>query len=76
MKRTKNNFEKLLEEYRTLKDELLDFEENLHDGMYYDIQGYWEEYNEYEGLFDDLHNQVKACRNLLKGYKELHYIFC
>jgi hypothetical protein len=75
MKRTKNNFEKLLEEYRTLKDELLDFEENLHDGMYYDIQGYWEEYNQYEELFDDLHSQVKACRNLLKGYKQLHYIF-
>tara|TARA_R110002051_G_C8719697_1_gene496511 strand:+ start:620 stop:853 length:234 start_codon:yes stop_codon:yes gene_type:complete len=77
MKKTENNFRKLLNEYSSLKDELMEFEENLHDGMYYDIQGYWEEFDEnFIYYFDDLYNQVKACRNILKGYKELKYIFC
>ncbi len=74
-----NRFYKLLGEYEDLKDSLMEYNDNLHDAMYYDIRGYYEEvsevYNE-ESLFEDLNNQVKACRKLLKGYKELNYIFC
>jgi hypothetical protein len=71
--RNENRFYKLLGEYEDLKDSLMEYT-NLHDGMYYDIQGYYEEGYE-ESLLEDLNNQVKACRKLLKGYKELNYIF-
>ena len=77
-----NKFYKLINEYGELKDELMDHEANLHDGMYWDIQGYIE-YFEFEctreeekDIIDDLNKQVKACRKLLKGYQELKYIFC
>jgi hypothetical protein len=56
-----NRFYKLLGEYEDLKDSLMEYT-NLHD---YE-----------ESLLEDLNNQVKACRKLLKGYKELNYIFC
>ena len=69
-----NKFYKLLGEYEDLKDSLMEYT-NLHDGMYYDIRGYYEEGYE-ESLLEDLNNQVKACRKLLKGHKELNYIFC
>ena len=73
-----NRFYKLLGEYEDLKDSLMEYTD-LHDAMYWDIKGYYEEvsevYNE-ESLLEDLNNQVKACRKLLKGYKELNYIFC
>ena len=76
MKNTEKNFIKLYNEYAELKDELMEYNENLHDSMYWDLQGYYEESDDHEELFDDLYNQVKACRNLLKGYKQLRYIFC
>jgi hypothetical protein len=78
MKNTENNFNKLLNEYAELKDKLIEytFNGNLHDSMYWDLEGYYAESDDHEELFDDLYNQVKACRNLLKGYKQLHYIFC
>jgi len=71
----KKKFNDLLSEYNCLADSLLKHNKNLYDGMYYDIQGYIAEgYNEIE--LEHLNNQVKACRKLLKGYEELHYIFC
>ena len=70
-----NRFYKLLGEYEDLKDSLMEYNDNHHDGMYYDIQGYYEEGYE-ESLLEHLNNQVKAYRKLLKGYKELNYIFC
>lgn len=76
MKNTQNNFIKLYNEYAELKNELMDYNENLHDSMYWDLEGYYEESDDHEALFDDLYNQVKACRSLLKGYKQLNYIFC
>jgi hypothetical protein len=78
MKNTENNFNKLLNEYAELKDKLIEytFNGNLHDSMYWDLEGYYSESDDHTELFDDLYNQVKACRNLLKGYKQLHYIFC
>ncbi len=75
MKNTKYNFSKLLNEYIKLKDELKKYEPASLYKMDWDIEGYYAESYDYKYLFDDLYNQVKACRNLLKGYKELHYIF-
>jgi len=64
---------KLLKEYDELKDKIMEIDDRFHDGMYYDLMGYYEE--EYEYL-PELESQVKACRSLLKGLKELNYIFC
>ncbi len=74
MKNTKKNYEKLLNEYESLKNELMNHEENLYDSMNWDLEGYYEEYNN-KDLFDNLYNQVLACKSLLKGYKKLNYIF-
>ena len=74
MKNNKNNFTKLLNEYERLKNELMKYDENLHDSMYWDLEGYHEELLD-EELFNNLHNQVLACKSLLKGYKKLKYIF-
>ena len=78
-----NKFYKLLNEYIELKDEIMDYDDKYHDGMYWDIQGYAESY-EYELDTDEekadeiemLNNQVKACRMLLKGLKALNYTYC
>lgn len=68
-------FDDLLSEYNSLAYSLLEYNKDLYNGMYYDIEGYISEgYNRIQ--LEDLNNQVKACRKLLKGYKELHYIFC
>jgi len=75
-------FYKLLNEYDELKDKIMDHNENFHDGMYYDIQGYSEIY-EYELENDEertneietLNKQVKACRMLLKGLESLNYTY-
>ena len=66
-----------------LKDKIMEHDDNYHDGMYYDIQGYSEIY-EYEletdeertNEIDTLNKQVKACRMLLKGLESLNYIYC
>ncbi len=76
-------FYKLLNEYDELKDKIMEHNENFHDGMYYDIQGYSEIY-QYELETDEeraneietLNKQVKACRMLLKGLESLSYIYC
>tara|TARA_R100001510_G_scaffold53547_1_gene55246 strand:- start:386 stop:634 length:249 start_codon:yes stop_codon:yes gene_type:complete len=78
-----NKFYKLLNEYDELKDKIMDYNENFHDGMYYDIQGYSEIY-QYELETDEertneietLNKQVKACRMLLKGLESLKYTYC
>jgi hypothetical protein len=79
-----NKFYKLLNEYDELKDKIMDHtNDQLNDGMYWDIQGYVETY-EYELETDEertdeietLHKQVKACRMLLKGLESLNYIYC
>jgi len=64
---------KLLKEYDELKDKIMEIDDRFHDGMYYDIMGYFEEGHEY---LPELESQVKACRSLLKGLKALNYIFC
>jgi len=75
-------FYTLLNEYDELKDKIMEHDDNYHDGMYYDIQGYSEIY-EYELENDEektneietLNKQVKACRMLLKGLESLNYIY-
>ena len=71
--KNKIKYLKLLREYEELKDKIMDIDDRFHDGMYYDLMGYYEE--EYEYL-PELESQVKACRSLLKGLKGLNYIFC
>ncbi len=60
----------------------MEHNEDFHDGMYYDIQGYAETYNyeletdeERTNEIETLHKQVKACRMLLKGLESLNYIY-
>ncbi len=75
-------FYTLLNEYDELKDKIMEHDDNYHDGMYYDIQGYSEIY-EYELENDEertneietLNKQVKACRMLLKGLESLNYTY-
>ena len=43
MKNTANNFIKLYNEYAELKDEIMDYNDNLHDSMYWDLEGYYSE---------------------------------
>ena len=71
--KNKIKYLKLLREYEELKDKIMDIDDRFHDGMYYDLMGYYEE--EYDYL-PELESQVKACRSLLKGLKGLNYIFC
>lgn len=65
---------KLLNEYDSLKDEIMSIDDRFHDGMYYDIMGFMSETD--DGLIGELESQVKACRSLLKGLKALKYTFC
>lgn len=61
-----------LEKYSQLKDELLEFTEEYHDSMYFDIEGY------YEDSFVDmveLENQVKAFEMLLEALKKIKYTY-
>ena len=78
MKKTKQlEMMELLRRYSYIKDALLDFTEAFHDGMLWDIDGYWDSY--YMDDFDDLptlRTQVKAFESILKGYKSINYVFC
>jgi len=76
-------FYRLINEYHDIKDELLNYEESLHDGMYWDIQGYIETYenelenqDEIEAEIEQLEKQVNACRMILDGFKSLKYVYC
>ncbi len=71
-----NKYIKLLNEYESLKDEIMQEDDKFHDGMYYDIMGFWEEIDDEDRPIDELESQVKACRSLLKGLKGLNYTFC
>ena len=72
--------EKLLEEYFDLKDMLLDYTDEFHDAMSYDIQGYYvridyideEEYKHYTEV---LTKQVNAFKSILEAYKQIDYTF-
>jgi hypothetical protein len=67
----------LLKEYSRLKDELINHTEHFHDGMCYDIEGFWE--SVMEGDYSELgalQNQVIAFNKILEGYKLINYTFC
>ncbi len=73
--------EKLLEEYFDLKDMLLDYTDEFHDAMFYDIQGYYEEIDfsdeeDCEYYAKVLTKQVNAFKSILEGYKQIDYTFC
>ena len=77
MKSTRAQFRELCEQYDKIKDELLEYTEYYHDGMYFDLEGYYMllaegEYDEIETL----RNQVDACRLLLEANKKLDYRYC
>ena len=66
----------LLMEYKNIKDSLIEFTDNFHDDMQYDIDGYWDYYSLIdERDIKDLKIQVEAFKNLLKGYRKLQYKF-
>lgn len=76
-------FYRLINEYHEIKDELLNYEDSLHDGMYWDIQGYIETFenelenqDEIEAEIEQLEKQVSACRMILDGFKSLKYVYC
>lgn len=68
----------LLRKYSEIKDDLLDYTDELHDGMLYDIRGYYEELDE-GGITDKdlaiLKKQVNSFELILKGYKGIKYIY-
>ena len=60
--------------YTELKDELMEFTDEFHDDMMYDIEGYYSEQLDDDDKADLL-RQVEAFENILKGYKALNYKF-
>ena len=64
---------KLIIKYIDLRDELMDYTMEHFDAMSYDIDGYLERD---KINIDDLKNQVKAFKMLLKSYKLIDYIYC
>lgn len=60
--------------YAELKDELMEFTDEFHDDMMYDIEGYYSEQLDDDDKAD-LVKQVEAFENILKGYKALKYKF-
>lgn len=60
--------------YTELKDELMEYTDEFHDDMMYDIEGYYSEQLDDDDKAD-LVRQVEAFENILKGYKALNYKF-
>ena len=84
MKKLQLKFDKLTVEYFELKDEILDYTDEYHDSMLYDIDGYNESWADAVGdkdndymleIISDLENQVRAFRLMLKGLKMIKYIY-
>ena len=70
-------YKKLISEYQSIKDDLLDYTTNFYDNMAYDIDGYIAMYSDED--YDDiesLRNQVKSFRLILNGMKKVDYVFC
>jgi hypothetical protein len=65
---------KLLRRYDEIKDELMEFTDDFHDAMMYDIEGYYSEQLDDDDKAD-LVRQVEAFENILEGYKALNYKF-
>ena len=70
--------EYLILDYKSIKEQLLEFTDNFYDDMTYDIDGYYEAscYRELDKQdLEDLKVQVKSFNNILMGYKKLQYKF-
>ena len=68
-------YSKLLIEYSIIKDELLEYTDEFHDSMLYDIQGFNGAEQLQIDFLPELEAQVKAFRLILKGYKAINYTF-
>jgi|Laugresu1bdmlbsd_1035121.scaffolds.fasta_scaffold23743_5 hypothetical protein len=70
-------YKKLIREYISIKNDLLDYTESFHDGMLFDIEGYIEAFSnqDYDEI-NELENQVKSFRLILEGFKGIKYVFC
>jgi hypothetical protein len=70
-------YKKLIREYISIKNDLLDYTESFHDGMFFDIEGYIEAFSnqDYDEI-NELENQVKSFRLILEGFKGIKYVFC
>lgn len=71
-------FKRLINRYRQLQDELMEYNSALHDPMQYDIEGYEEDLNNDEltpERLEDLANQVIAFKHMLKAFKMINYIY-
>jgi len=70
-------YKKLIHEYISIKNDLLDYTESFHDGMSFDIEGYIKAFSnqDYDEI-NELENQVKSFRLILEGFKGIKYVFC
>ena len=70
--------EYLILDYKSIKQQLLEFTDNFYDEMTYDIDGFFQA-NDLRELdkqdLEDLKVQVKSFNNILMGYKKLQYKF-
>lgn len=66
----------LIKIYSDLKDELLNYTDEYHDSMYWDIQGFYESLDEGDFYIEELENQIEAVQNLINGLKKLNFTFC
>ena len=66
----------LIKIYSDLKDELLDYTEEYHDSMHWDIIGFYESLDEGDFYIEELENQIEAVQNLINGLKKLNFTFC
>tara|TARA_R110001632_G_scaffold1166_9_gene4667 strand:+ start:327 stop:641 length:315 start_codon:yes stop_codon:yes gene_type:complete len=79
---TMERFNELIGEYFKIKDDLLEYTEDHHDSMLFDIDGYHETMGEAIDdddqeymiqITDELETQVKAFRLILKGLVMVNY---
>ena len=66
----------LLNEYFDLKDQLEDYTSEWHDAIFFDIQGYYEDFNSLtDGDIETLENQVQCFRSILQSIKKLEFVY-
>jgi len=79
------NLDELIEKYIEIKDDLVEYTDEHHDAMLWDIEGYWQEAHEcyadndteyLDVLSLQLTIQVNAAKSLLKGISSLDYKYC
>jgi hypothetical protein len=75
---TNKEIVKALNKYSKLNRELLNYTEEFHDSIFYDIHGYWQtikhgdspiQYGFEKIDTQALENQIKSVQHLIKGYK-------